>query len=435
MRRVSTKARLTLYYAVVLTVALTVFAITLRLVTGAALLHGLDSSLLAATQLVQVDVESGAPSFAQQQDAPALGTGLIELVLLDGQGRVVGRMGPATGPLPPASRSGTSTVGRWRVLSKPVPTGTLLAYRSLDELRDTLRTLTTILLAGVPLMVLAASVAGWWLAHQALAPVSAVMATAGTIASSGDPTRRVPRRPGNDEMGRLVDLINAMLDRLETVIQRERAFANAAAHQLRTPLALIRGRAELALESSPAGDAHRAALTTIRQHTDELQGMVDSLLALARARAAPLRRTALAPILTEVLETTEALAGTKRLRLRVELHDASVLADPGLLRQAVLALVDNAVRSSPEGGTIGLRTFPTGPNIDIAIDDSGPGIEASERARLVQPFQRGAGGAHGEGTGLGLALALEVAEAHHGRLLLEDGPLGGLRARIRLPVA
>lgn len=435
MKNLPTKVRLTLYYALMLAVGLTIFAATLRIVTGAALLHSLDSSLLAATQLVQVDTETGVPNFAQQQDAPILKTGLISLVLRDHQGSPTGHMGATVAKLPVAKRTGYSTLDGWRIYSRTVPNGTMQAYRSLNELQNTLSTMNGLLLAGVPLMVLLASAGGWWLARQALAPITTVMTTASAIAASGDPTRRVPRRPGNDDMGRLVDLVNAMLQRLENVIRRERTFANAAAHQLRTPITIIQGRTELALEQPRTPDAYQATLSTIRDQTEEMHTMVDSLLALARASHATLRPTALAPILTDALETAETSIQAKGLNLRADLDDATVHADPTLLRQAVLALLDNATKFTQAPGTVVLDARRSGPTIRITVEDSGPGIDATERQRLIQPFQRGTTDQPIEGTGLGLALAHDVIEAHHGTLTLEDSEHGGLRAEIELPAA
>lgn len=426
----STRARLTLYYAVVLALSLAAFAIALRVVTGAALLRSLDNSLVAATQIVQVDTESGAPSFAQQQDTPMLQQGLVTLVLFDSQGRITGRKGASAPSPPPIAPAGFTSSDGWRIYTTTIPRGTLRAYRSLGEFQATITALDRIIAAGIPLLVLLAAGAGWWLARKALQPVGAVMRTATEIAQSGDPRRRVPVRAGNDEMARMVDLINAMLTRLEDVILRERAFANAAAHQLRTPLAVIRGRADLAQQQPRTTASYRATLDTIERKAAEMQIIVTSLLGLARTATLQTRPTPLGPILTRALETAETQASERNQTIDADFSDTTMQADAALVQQAVAALLDNAIKFTPTGGRIHLHALITGPNVDIIVEDNGPGIPEATRERLLQPFQRGEAQQSIEGAGLGLALAHEVARAHGGELHLDDSPLGGLAARI-----
>lgn len=431
----STRARLTLFQTLVLLLSLVLVTGALRLLTARALVRGLDSSLTAAIELVQVDREGGRPAFAQQGEQPDVTRGIIALDLFDASGVRTGHLGPAAAGLPAPSGAGLGTVGAWRVRTVTVPGGWLRAARSTREVRATLDTMDRLLLAGIPAMALLAALAGLWLTGQALRPVEAVARTARAIAASGDASARVPAARGRDEMARLIEVVNAMLARLQAVIARERSFANGAAHELRTPVAVLRARTALALETAHSAPEARAALTDVEAEVADLQRVLEGLLALARSGTVRPERGDLAAAAAAALEDAEPALGARGVSVRAELAPTPVFGDEALLRSAVAALLDNAVKYGRAGGRLALRCRPERGVAVCEVEDDGEGIAEDDRERLLQPFQRGYGRQGVAGSGLGLALVREIVDAHGGEVTLARGAWGGLRVRLAVPTA
>ncbi|MBB6100137.1 signal transduction histidine kinase [Deinobacterium chartae] len=353
------------------------------------------------------------------------------LVTFDPSGKVLAGTPPLRLPL----REGFTRTGGYRVLTVRLPDGTWIrGYRSEAELLRSLEGVTRIFWIVAPAVLLLGLLGGYFLADRALRPVDAVTRLAGRIAASGRYAERVPLSPGRDEMARLTGTINAMLDRLGSLIERERAFALAAAHELRTPLAVIRARASLALERERDPAQYQDALREVRDVSDELAHLADRLMALARA-GGPARREAvdLADVALEVSELHLMAATEREMRLEPDLGSAPTLGDGTALTLAASNLLQNAVRYGRRGGHIRICTRLEGAVAVLRVEDDGPGIPAADRERLLQPFQRGLGLQGSEGAGLGLALASAVAEQHGGQLRLDKATTGGLSAELQLP--
>lgn len=378
--------------------------------------------------------------------------GLATVVSLDASGNVTRGEPPLRAPL----LSGFQRLAGYRVLSvrSPQTGGWVQAYRAEDELLSSLHGVTQLFSVVAPLAVLLALVGGYFLADRALRPVDAVTRLAGHIAASGRYGERVPQAGGRDEMARLTGTINAMLDRLAGLIERERAFALAAAHELRTPLAVIRARASLALEREREGPQYRAALAEVRDVSSELTGLTDRLLTLARSAQSAQRQPApatassgppqpspelahidLADVALEVAELQGPAADLAGVQIELDLHAAEVRGDRTALMLAASNLLQNAVRYGGVGGQVRVRTRLEGGLACLSVEDDGPGIPEADLPRLRQPFQRGRGLQGQEGAGLGLALVSAVAEQHGGELHLGRATGGGLRAELRLAPA
>jgi two-component system OmpR family sensor kinase len=280
--------------------------------------------------------------------------------------------------------------------------------------------------AGIALAMLAiVSVLAFVAVGRVLAPLRALGATARTIQSGDDLTRRIDVQ-GDDEIAELGRLFNAMLDRLEAAFALQRDFVSDAGHELRTPITIIRGHLEL-LDRDPE---------TLRIVTDELDRMsrfVEDLLTLAKAERPDF--LALGELDLDLL-TDELMAKASRLAprdWRLEQTGAGLLtADRQRLTQAVMNLAANAVQHTQEGDTIALGSELRDGEARIWVKDSGPGVAPEDRERI---FERYARSTNGDGAGLGLAIVQTIAQAHGGRIELSSDPGAGARFTLVIPAA
>lgn len=314
----------------------------------------------------------------------------------------------------------------------------VLVGHSLDAVVESTRALTALLAVGLPVLLVVVGATAWRVVGWALAPVDAIRVEADTI-TGAQLYRRVPRPLSRDEIGRLADTMNRMLDRLERARDRERRFVADASHELRSPIAAIRQHAEVALahpDAMPAADLARAA------HAESLrmQALVDDLLLLAQAdeRTLSLRRR---PVDLDDLVLAEA----RRVRNRQEpdhvrvdgsgVSAARVDGDPAALRRVLHNLGDNAARHAR--GRVAYTLAERDGFAELSVDDDGPGVPAADRLRVFDRFVRldDARARTGGGSGLGLAIVAEIVAAHGGTVAIQDSPLGGARVCVRLPLA
>lgn len=349
--------------------------------------------------------------------------------------------------LPALAQLGYSTVrtaeGTWRVFSIPlldrvIQVAQPMSVRNRLAADAALRMLIP-LLAVTPLF--AALI--WYLIGRALRPLERL---AHDVAlrhpDSLDPlcAEHVP-----DEAQPLVHALNHLLDRLAQALSAQRAFVADAAHELRTPLAALQIQLQLC-ERASAPEARAAALAELRAGLQRTTHLVQQLLTLARqepdaAHTAEHEDLRLADIARQTLVDHAALAEARHIDLGAEALDDSavVRGDAAALRTLVANLIDNAIRYTPEGGRIDLGVRRDAAETKDArnwleVCDSGPGIPADERARVLDRFYRGAGQDQ-PGTGLGLAIVRSIAERHGARLVLDTSALGGLRVAVGFPPA
>ncbi|PVG84073.1 two-component sensor histidine kinase [Nocardioides gansuensis] len=335
----------------------------------------------------------------------------------------------ALGPDGPA---GLSTV---RILSTPVDaTRTLsvaVSARPLQEAQD--RLLLVLLLVG-PVLVGMVALIGWWAVWAALRPVDLLTREAAAISSLHEP-RHLPAVPGNDEIARLSRTLDDMLTRLRVSLERERGFVDDASHELRSPIAVLRGELELALSAldDPAETERslRAALT----ETERLTRLAEDLLLLARERAGSLvvRNE---PVDLVELAATEArrLGPGLRLSVAVTGEPAVVEGDPDRLRQVIA----NALHNSSQAGadTVQIEVSRDHGWVSVVIADDGPGFPASILSAAFERFVRGdqARTPGRSGAGLGLSIVRAIVSAHEGAVEARNGPpLGGAVLTVRLP--
>ena len=277
------------------------------------------------------------------------------------------------------------------------------------------------------------------LAHASLRPLGRLAAQVDGIgAASLD--RRVALGGLDPELRRVAAAFNALLGRLEAARLQERQLVARASHALRTPVATIRTRAEVALRRERDPAAYREALAEVGGAAAEATTLIANLLALSRLDehgvAAARQPVALAPVAEEVLR----LLGPRAEEGGVALAQAvapglAVPGDRAALRELLEALLDNAVQHAPRGGRAGIDAAPAGEGLALSVWDTGPGIPEGERARVFDRFYRGEGAQASArpGSGLGLAIVKAIAEAHGARVDLGDRPGGGLVATVTFP--
>ncbi|RUT88699.1 MAG: HAMP domain-containing protein [Mesorhizobium sp.] len=258
---------------------------------------------------------------------------------------------------------------------------------------------------------------------------------------------RSPRRsdldpievPGaQSEIRPLIDALNAYMERVRAQMAAQRRFIANAAHQLRTPLALLSTQASYALRET-VPDARQEALVALQTSSGKLARLAEQLLTLSRAEPGSRRPRADHVDLTEaarhVLETHAPIAIGRNIDLGLEeAGPVPVIGDGTMLREMIVNLVDNALRYTRAGGSVTVKLAATDGEAVLTVDDDGPGIPADERDHVFERFYRIVGSTE-EGSGLGLAIVREVVENAGGRVTLGDGATGGLVVEVKLPLA
>jgi signal transduction histidine kinase len=287
-------------------------------------------------------------------------------------------------------------------------------------------------LAGVAAVVLGVvALVGLALARSTTRPLRA-LEQATTAAAGGQLQARAPTDQGPPEVRRLAAAFNDMAARLSRLLAAQRAFVADASHQLRTPLTALRLRLENLEATTPAAAA--GDLGAAVAETGRLARLVDGLLALARAEAAPGRREVvdLAAVVADRRVAWAPLAAEQEVELTVHPTSATpVWAAPGALEQVLDNLLANALRFAPAGSTVELAIRQAGASVELHVTDQGPGMPADQRQRAFDRFWR-APSADRDGTGLGLAIVRQLLEASGGGAELHPGPDGGLDAVARL---
>jgi signal transduction histidine kinase len=285
---------------------------------------------------------------------------------------------------------------------------------------------------------------GFFVSRRVLNRIEAMTETAQTI-MAGDLAGRLPVAGTGDELDRLAEHLNAMLERIEALMRGLKEVSDNIAHDLKTPLTRLRNRCEQALRGS-AGVDYRAALEATIAESDDLIRTFDALLMIARAESGQARDNMTefdaAEIARDVGELYEPLADEKGIALTVDAPAAApVRGNRELVSQALANLIDNAIKyAGPNGQLNGapaeivVKAGNDGERIALSVADRGPGIAEADRGRVVERFVRLEQSRSEPGSGLGLSLAAAVARLHGGELKLEDNH-PGLRSTIALPRA
>ncbi|HEV3377118.1 MAG TPA: HAMP domain-containing sensor histidine kinase, partial [Thermoleophilaceae bacterium] len=350
--------------------------------------------------------------------------------VLSRSGRVVDGVGEVSGPVLTKAELATVAAGARLVLEREVPgiedTARIVAGpatgldvfavgQSLEDRDETLSGVIASFAVGGPVAVLLASLVGYLLAASGLRPVEAMRRRAGEISLAED-RERLPLPAARDEVRRLGETLNEMLDRLGRSFERERRFVADASHELRTPVAVIRAELDAALRAGGHDPQVREALVAALEECDHLAQLAEDLLIVARAAEGEL------PVRREPIEVRPLLEGVRaRFGDRAREHGREVRVDGGdglrieaddlRLRQALGNLVDNALRHG--AGDVVLRARRSGQDggVELEVSDQGVGFDPEFADRAFERFARGDEARTRGGTGLGLAIVRAIAEA------------------------
>jgi heavy metal sensor kinase len=303
---------------------------------------------------------------------------------------------------------------------------------SVGGLQHTLDLLRLLLLSLSPIVILIACLGGAWLSARALKPVTDITAAALTI-SIENLSGRLPVPATGDELARLTEVLNTMLARLEDAVKTLSHFVADASHEFRTPLAVIRTTAELALRRARAPEAYRDSLQEIASEAERMTALVENLLILARSDAGavdmPLGSLDLREVLREVLAEIKTLAEFRQIHIRfLAAQPAVVSGNRPALHRLFLVLLDNAVKYSSAGGEV----IVTLSGHSVKIEDFGAGISQADLPHIFKRFyQADRARSHG-GYGLGLSLAESIVKAHGGSIEVSSTPGAGSTFEVNL---
>ena len=451
MKTLPIRIRLTLPFALVTAALLAAMSGFIYVRVGRALTASIDQNLRAQAREASARLDRRHPLLDRDSAetptvAELLGPGgavfassrshLAPAISADVRHRVLGGAAVLeTRPIP-------GTKHAWRVLAVPVQVGgerrILVVARSLESREETLSRLVDEFLSVGPVALLLVVLGGYGLAAAALRPVEAMRRRAAAIGGTTGGAR-LPIPGGRDELSRLAETLNEMLDRLEGAFEHERRFVSDASHELRTPLALLTTELELALRRPRSRDELEQAIHSAAEETDRLTRLTEDLLLIARSDqgALPLRveRVCADALLRRIAQRFAPLAEERGRTVLVEAggDELELDCDPDKVGQALANLVDNALMHG--AGAVRLTQRAAGDAVEFHVGDEGAGFPPAFVARAFDRFSRADDARSSRGTGLGLAIVALVVRAHGGSAGITPTASGGADVWIALPRA
>lgn len=448
MNGLPVRLRLAFWYSAVLLVALAAFGAAISVVLERRLVSGVDKTLsgrvagLKTTLEVEKDL-TGGEQLRRELSEFALESAEGDLMQLqDDRGKALLPFPDQARPLPlQATGDGYHTAvlagHEYRVLVSRFPfdgrSYQAAVASDLAPVREVMKQVRAVLFWLIPPVLALACAGGYWLGRRALAPVDEITRVAKSI-SVENLSRRLAVPRTNDEIQRLSETWNQVLERLDGAVKRIRQFTADASHELRTPVAVIRATAELGLRRERSGGEYREALEQIQAEAERLQELTESLLALARAdegsAAMPLSQVDGGEAVAAVIRQMEPVAGRSGVMLRATIpqQPLPVRANEAGLRRLLIILLDNAIRHTPGGGTVTVAVSGAEAGVRIAVEDTGEGIQPDVLPHVFERFYRAdPARASGPGAGLGLSIAQEIARGHGAVITAASTPGSGAR--------
>ncbi len=454
MTRLSLRARLTLWYTVVLVVVLAIGAAavvwTERRLALQRIDRQLDATAVTLANVIRSELAEHAPideAAGEAQHTVAAPGLAVAVTRADGRTLAASWNGLDLPPEVISPARPTSTIesrnGAWRLHAQALDSSegvlTLVVASPLADFRREQRELQEAMLIGIPIVLLIAAAGGLWLAAVGLRPISVMAAQAEQLPITGRDDLAGGDR--SDEIGQLARAFNGLLARLRAALRTQRQFMADASHELRTPVSIIRTAADVALSRQERNAAeYRDTLRVIDGEAQRLGRLVADMLVLARADAGgyPLHPVDLYldEIVADCRRAVEVLAVDRGVTIRAAIPpEVPFRGDEDLLRQLVLNVLQNAVQHTPAGGVVSVDLTQSSEGISIRVSDTGTGIPAGDRERIFDRFVQLDAARRTAGSGLGLPIARWIAEAHQGSLVLEDSGPTGSRFLVKLPPA
>ncbi len=458
MKPLSIRTRLTAWYSAVLAASLCMFGAVAYFAMSGSIRATVDSGLRARLEGVREVIQETTPEglaaikeeLGEFSDVQA-GGGL--LWISDANGNLIYNSFGGKQPGEPARRMAASIPfyekirgEQFRVLSQPVEAAgsryqvqIAVSTESFDRALDRFR---LVLCLSAPLFLAVAALGGYWMSRRALAPVDEITRTARSI-SAQNLSRRLLVPQTADELERLSATLNEMLERLEAAFRKVAQFTADASHELRTPVAVMRTSAELALRKPRSESEYREAIQQILREAENTTRLIENLMLLTRAdlgeATLSLERTNAAECLERASRKGSILAEAKQVAFseRVPEKPVWIPGDSSSLERLFLILLDNAVKYTPAGGCIDVNLRSQDGFAIAEIRDTGIGIAAEDLPRIFDRFYRAdrARSRESGGTGLGLAIGRWIVEAHRGEIRVESEPAKGSRFEVRLPLS
>lgn len=457
MKRLSIRARLSLFFTTAVAGIVVIFGVVLILITRQQLLHRTDTALREELReiLLEVELHLSVADFQKAAQSRFYHHDIYDFVVIDhksaivfvsagltpGRGLELARI-PEADAITFATRTlsggdavrfaSSSTIGKFGRLR-------VFAVTSLQPLLSELRTLETVAVCLLPVSLIIAVAIGYALAGRALAPVTSICEVANSI-TIDSLNRRIEVPNPHDELGSLAETLNSLIARLDQAVNEIRRFTADASHELRTPLAALKLEAELALRSERTPRQYQTALSVIFDETNRLCRLADQLLSLSREDAGIVprveERVPVHAILNDVIHQLQPMAFQRSILLSTENCDACEVVGSDLqLRQVFLNLIENALKFTKAGGSVYVGCKSRDAAVICRVRDTGPGISAEHLPHVFKRFYRADMSRNCEtgGTGLGLSIAERIVKAHGGTIVVESEVQSGTTVTVTLP--
>jgi two-component system OmpR family sensor kinase len=451
--RLPIRTRLAVVSALLTFVILCAFAIAIGSLTVHRIRSDFNRDVDATAQQLPAElsltVDPAHNTFNASPPLADLASNHAVIRLLALEGRVIAQSAPGAPSFgqPPI---GATTIDGYRVVTRKLFVRSLegqaigqLVFeyaRPVSSTEATVKRLELFLVLGVLGGTVLALLAGMAIARRAMAPIASLTTTAAEIARTRDPSRTMPEPQAEDEVAVLARTLEGMLRELdaargetEAALARQRQFVADASHELRTPLTSVLANLELLVESlhGEEADAARSALRS----SQRMRRLVADLLLLARSDAARVQARSRCDLGQIVVEAAAELGPVSdRHEISLDIASAPVSASRDELHRLAINLIENALRHTPPGTEIRVRTRTAGDSVELVVEDDGPGVPPELAPTLFERFVRGAGD-RGGSFGLGLAIVHAVAESHGGSVMLDHTAARGARFVVRLPLA
>jgi len=453
------RLRLTAWYFAVLAVVLPAFGVSAYLAMRHSIRQTVDEELQIRAegvhQLIERDIQRGAKSDLPEglREHTELRAGGALLQVSDAQGKwlyrskVMSDYGvPSYSPALPKITEYTGNDVPLRIWNQAVNVGGqpyfIQSAFEMDDFYEALYHFELLLYIAIPSLLIFAALCGYWISNRALAPVDQITKTARTI-SARNLSSRLVVPPTGDELQRLSETLNGMLDRLEASFKKITQFTADASHELRTPVAVMRTRAELSLRKARSPEEYRDVIAEVLTELENTSGLIEQLMFLARADSGAetlnFSPTNVTEVLREACHQGSALAEAKQIGFQEQIASDSlwIRGDASSLRRLFLILIDNAVKYTPANGQVEVSLHRNNGYAIAQVRDTGIGIAESDLPNVFERFYRADKARTRElgGVGLGLSIGRWITEVHSGTIEVQSAPGRGSVFQIRLPIA
>jgi heavy metal sensor kinase len=454
----SVRTRLTIWYSVILSIGLLLFSTTIWLALRHILRSDVSTALENQTRGFEeyLHLEDQDPSLDLVREIDEYSQSLPQehlLLVYDEAGRLL--YAHPSGTIQPGLRIRAFAAAdvqqefRWnrhpyigsnryiRLRHGPIHAFLALSSEYVERAVDILGVALALI---VPVFLVGTVGGGYWLSRRALRPVDEITEAARTI-GVGDLSERLPVPKAKDELQRLIETWNGMLDRLEASVGRISRFTSDASHELRTPVAIIRLAAESALRRTRTESEYQAALRRILKQSESMTGLIEDLLFLARTDVEQIptgdESIDLGKLIEGLCADLAPLAAEKNISLTYEIPSESETVRGRLpdLHRLLLILLDNGIKYTPDGGQVTIKLSVDPELAVVTVEDTGPGIPEEARVHLFQRFFRVDPSRSHEsgGHGLGLAIAHAIVQQHKASIQVQTSLEGGSKFSVAFP--